>query len=358
MSCMTPFQSYRIPAAAKWAFTTRRVQRDDVHGLAPLSSEARSGDLLLCRIRSVHQHRRIQLACGRPAESYPGDLVVLCLGDRYAPDQFMGRAAIAPESMDLLAGGGIAGLVEAAHHRMSSPTELEPLGLLVDRHGQIINIDRYALPQRSVPTDITVLGVFGASMNAGKTTAAAGLAHGLQAAGLRVAGIKATGTGAFGDYNAFADASIAVTDFTDAGMASTYRMPLERIEQGFASLLGHAAEQGAQVAVVEIADGVLQQETAAILQDSSMIQRLDGMLFAAPDALGALGGIGVMAQSGHRPFALAGMLSLSALATREAEAATGLPVLTREQLCDADTIMALVQPYLRTGTAAASNCAA
>ncbi|ALM51319.1 hypothetical protein [Halomonas huangheensis] len=358
MTSMTPFPSDRSHAMAKWAFTTRRVRRQDVHGVAPLSSEAQSGDLLLCRIRAVNQHRRIQLASGRHSEGYPGDQVVLCLGDRYAPDQFMGRAAIAADSMDLLAGGGVAGLVEAAHRRMSRPTELEPLGLLTDRQGQVINIASYALPTMTAPSDITVLGVFGASMNGGKTTAAVSLAHGLQAAGLRVAGIKATGTGAFGDYNAFADASIAVSDFTDAGMASTYRMPLERIEKGFATLVGHAAREGAQVAVVEIADGVLQQETAAILNGSSIVQRLDGMLFAAPDALSAVGGINVLAQSGHRPFALSGMLSLSALGAREAESATGLPVLTREQLWAPETIMPLVQGYLRkssavTGTAAA-----
>ncbi len=41
------------------------------------------------------------------------------------------------------------------------------------------------------------------------------------------------------------------------------------------------------------------------------------------------------------------MVSLSPLATAEAEAATGLPVLTREKLCDPATVRDLVAPCLR-----------
>ncbi|MEO0990866.1 MAG: hypothetical protein AAFX00_07960, partial [Pseudomonadota bacterium] len=39
---------------------------------------------------------------------------------------------------------------------------------------------------------------------------------------------------------AFEDGGTAALDFTDAGMATTYRMPLERIEQGFDTLVATA----------------------------------------------------------------------------------------------------------------------
>ena len=331
---------------AKWAFTTRRVNQEDVRTVASVDDHAKAGDLILCEIAQVGQHKKIQLTNGRYSESYEGDHVVLAVGDRYAPDQFKGRAEVNADKIDLLAGGGIAGTVEAAHAKMSKPTQLRPVGLLADADGQVINIASYALPPSSVPSNITVLGVFGASMNAGKTTAAVSLAHGLQNAGFKVAGVKATGTGAFGDFNAFADASVTVTDFTDAGMPSTYRMPLDRIERGFETLVGNAAAEGAEIVVVEIADGVFQQETAAILEDSSIIERFDGILFAAPDALGAVGGTAVLARYGLTPFALSGMVSLSELGTKEAEEETALPVVKREELCDGEAVARLVAPIL------------
>ncbi|WP_415404830.1 hypothetical protein [Tateyamaria sp. SN3-11] len=231
---------------------------------------------------------------------------------------------------------------------MAPPTKLRPIGLLTDRSGEVINIARYALPAATIPDHVTVIGVFGASMNAGKTTAAVSLAHGLSRAGFSVAGVKATGTGAFSDFNAFEDAGVCAMDFTDAGMPTTYRMPMDRVEHGFETLVGTAAANGADVVVVEIADGVFQQETLEILEGSSIRDRFDGILFATPDALGAVGGSRVLADHGLTPFAMSGKLTLSPLAMAEACKATGIPQLTREDLCTPSAVMALAHRVMRT----------
>lgn len=333
----------------KWAFTTRRVNHADAVCLHHDLAAATPGDLVVCEIVSLGQHRKIQLADRRNSESYAGDRVVLCLGDRYAPDQFEGRAELT-EVSDLLAGGGIVGTMKQAHARMAPPTRVRPLGLITDASGRVLNVADYALPEAQIPEHVTVLGVFGASMNAGKTTAAVSLAHGLAKSGLRVAGVKATGTGAFGDFNAFEDAGVPATDFTDAGMPTTYCMPMDRIEAGFRTLVGNAAARGAEVVVVEIADGVFQNETAAILQSSAIRDRLDGILFAAPDALGAYGGTELLRSHGLRPFAISGMVTLSPLARAEAARATGLPLLSRQDLTDP----AIVTALLGLGVAAAA----
>ena len=86
------------------------------------------------------------------------------------------------------------------------------------------------MPVRVPNRGVTACRAAGAK---GKTTAASSLAHGLRAAGYAVAGIKATGTGAFGDFNSFEDAGVPVMDFTDVGMPTTFRMPLEQIEEAF-----------------------------------------------------------------------------------------------------------------------------
>lgn len=332
---------------AKWAFTTRRVSRADVRGLRASLTEVRAGDLVLCEILQVGQHKNIQLADRRVSESYPGDLVVLALGDRYAPDQFHATAVLAGDTAELVAGGGIVGRVDEAHAKMLLPTQVRPLGVLVDAVGGTINVAAYALPQRPMDHSATVIGVFGASMNSGKTTAAASLAHGLSRAGYATAAIKATGTGAFGDYNTFEDAGVRALDFTDVGMATTYRMPLSRIEDGFSTLIGTCVADGAEVIVCEIADGLFQKETREILAASSIRDRLDGILFAAPDALSALGGVVVLEKLGLSPFAISGMVSLSPLATAEAEQVTGLQILSREDLWNPRIIRELVAPMMR-----------
>jgi len=339
---------YTIPDTTKWSFAARRVNRGDAVSINQNFHHAMAGDLVLAEIESIGQHKKVQLAEGRYSVSYKGDLVVMVCGDRYAPDQFEGFAEINRDLCDVIAAGGIIGRMEAAHDKMSQPTRLRPLGLVTNEDGDVLNVASYGIPHSTIPEHVTVIGVFGASMNAGKTTAAVSLAHGLKQAGFAVEGIKATGTGAFGDFNAFRDAGIPVSDFTDAGMGTTYRMPLERIERSFESLVGAAAARGAEIVVVEIADGVFQAETAGILKESRIKDRFDTVMFAAPDALGAVGGVSILKRYGLAPFAISGMVTCSPLAVRETETATGATLLSRDALIDPEQLMPTVGHLLRS----------
>ena len=348
-----------VPAAAKWTFTTRRVNRDDVVGISKNFSHAVSGDLVLAKVSNVSSHSRAQLASGRPSNLSAGDYIVLCCADRYAPDQFEGRAFINPEGADMLAGGGVIGKANVAHAKMSAPTQLTPIGLLTDETGDVINIANYGVPVRQAPTDITVIGVVGASMNAGKTTATAALAHGLAKAGRKVAAIKATGTGAFGDFNAFVDAGVHhVSDFTDAGMATTYLQSIENIEDGLSSLLAEAKDIGVDTVVVELADGIYQKETAALLEQSSLVRNLfSGWMFASGDAVSVVGGVRHLRAIGLNPIAVSGVVSLSPLAVGEAEAMTGVKIFKKNELMDGAIADALVSKVERTVDMPCGNAA-
>lgn len=336
-----------VLAEAKWSFAARRVRRDEAFGLCRTTSRARSGDLLLARVQSIGAHKRLQLEAGRPSALYLDDLVVVVCGDRYAPDQFEGIARLGRNSADLLASGGVAGEMRMRNGRVGSPTKLTPLGLLLDQRDRVLNVARYAAPQVDAGVVPPTVAVVGASMNSGKTTAVASLANGLRRAGYRVATLKATGTAAFGDYNTYLDAGAHfVSDFVDTGLVSTYRQPIAHLEGAFAHLLGLAGARGCDVALVEFADGVLQGETAALLRSESVRGRLDGYLFAGPDALSAAGACRTLGEIGIRPLAITGLLTQSPLAAAEAEAATGLPVWTREALQDPALATALVAPLL------------
>lgn len=322
-------------ADAKWTFTSRRVDRAVVAGTDMDFAAARPGDLILAQVKSLGQHKRVQLSTGRPSNIYPGDVVVLACGARYAPDQFEGLAEIDATGADLLAGGGCIGRMVARNERIKRATRMLPMARLLDAAGVPVNLDRFALPPTMRGEDIPVIFVLGTAMNSGKTLATAQLSLGLRRAGYKVAALKGTGTGAFGDVNEYADTGAHwVADFTDAGMVTTYREPLDRVKAGLTLLLGHAAERGCEIAVMEIADGLYQRETGALVADPWFKGRMAGLVFACGDAVAAAGGVAELARHGLRPDALTGILSCSPMAATEAEAATGVTVLRKSDLAD------------------------
>ncbi len=324
----------KLLAHAKWAFSTRRVRRQDAVTLMTAFDNTAPGDLILGRVMSLGQHRGIQLTTGRRATLLPGDLVVLPCAARYAPDQFEGIAEIDPQGVDMLAGGGCVGKMRARNERVKSATRVLPLGGLVNGDGCAMNVGQYAI-NVSRRSSIPVIAVLGAAMNSGKTLATARLSRGLRQAGLTVAAIKGTGTGAYGDFNEYLDSGAHyVADFTDVGMASTYLMPIERIKNGIFQLLGAAEQAACDVAVMELADGILQRETAALVRDEEIQARLSGIVFACGDPLAALGGVTELRRQGCEPDVITGMISCSPMAAVEAEQATGVRVLSKSDLSD------------------------
>jgi hypothetical protein len=325
---------------AKWSFATRRATPADAVALNQDLASVRSGDLVLAEVTQLGNHKRLQLADGRFSTIWPGDRIVIACADRYAVDQFHGLARLSPEGADLLAGGGIVGEVQSRNDRIAPSTRLAVLGRLADAQGRVINVDRYALPPGAPGRPRHVIAMLGTGMNAGKTTACAALVNGFARLGRRVAAIKATGTGSFGDVFEYAAAGATrVLDFTDAGMASTYRQAPDRIVAALDQLLAHAAD--CDVALVELADGVSQVETAALLSRPDVVARFDGAILAAPEAMAARGGLSWLAERDITPLALTGLITRAPLAAEEAAMATGLPVLSRNALADPATASAL-----------------
>ncbi len=340
-------------ARAKWSFVTRRVNRQDIAVMDQDFGRTKPGDLILARVISLGQHRRVQLICGRPSVLFVGDLVVMACGARYAPDQFEGIAEIDPKASDLLAGGGCIGKMRARNSRVKTCTKLQPIGRLLTADQSSMNLADYALETSEVPSTIPVIGVFGTAMNSGKTHATARLTHGLVAAGYRVATLKGTGTGAYGDFNLYEDAGADfVADFTDAGMGTTYLQPLEKIRDGIETLLQASERQGCDIAVMEIADGLFQLETAALLQDAWMRNRMSSLVFACGDPVAAYGGAMHLGQLGLKPAALTGMISCSPMATAETETITGIPVLTADELADPAEASSLAAGLIKANKAA------
>jgi hypothetical protein len=323
-------------ARAKRAFTTRRVALERGRLLIEAGTRPMPGDLVLARVEAVGAHKQLQLHTGRAATLFPGDEVLLAAGARYAPDQFEAYVAEALGACDLVAAGGICGTVVARSDRMAEPTRLTALGLVADATGRILNLADFRLHPPPATRRVPTLAVLGTSMNAGKTTAAAHLVRGLALSGLRVGAAKVTGTGAPGDLNLMTDAGAAcVLDFTDAGHATTFLVDQPALEEILRALGDALIAAGAQAIVLEVADGLYQRETAALAGSPTFATRVDTTLFAAGDAMGAANGVRELVTRGLPVAAVTGLLTRSPLARREAQAATGLPVLAPAELAAA-----------------------
>jgi hypothetical protein len=340
---------------ASWAFTTRRIPQGTACSMLPLLGAPQAGDLVLARVTALGQHADLQLVNGRHRHMFVGDEIVVAYGNRYASSQF---EAVVPETLGpchLVAGGGIAARARSWHERIArGPTHITPLGLLGDANGQRINLDGFGLPPLDISSDYqpATIAVVGTSMDSGKTQTAVYLVRGLVAAGLRVGYAKATGTGAGGDIYWLKDAGAdPVLDFTDTGMATTYLASSDKIEQALVTLIAHIARKGVDAIVIEIADGVLQQETAALLRSAPFARVTGGIVLAARDSMGANAGVDWMANLSTPVLALSGVMTAAPLQCTEAAEATGLPIHDREALASPSVALELVgraQHHLET----------
>ena len=322
--------------AAKRSYATRRIALDDAASLLTCGIRPRSGDLVLARIDRIGHHRRIESPEGRRGQLYVGDEVLLCYGARYASDQFEAEVPKRLEPCHMVAAGGIAALCVNRHGATKPATQITPIGLVADAQGRVLNLKNYALagarPLSVRPYTMTVVGT---SMNAGKTTTIAGMVRGLSGNGLKVAVGKVTGTGAGGDRWAYVDAGASeVLDFTDFGYASTYRVPADELTALLPAMVRTLAEDRPDVIILELADGLFFSETAELVETPAFAELVDDVVVAASDAMGAEAGVRRLAAIQMTPVALAGRMTSSPLAVREAARVLETPIVSLDDLTD------------------------
>lgn len=331
---------------ASWAFTTRRVRRGAASMILAPKSRPSVGDLVLARIDALGHHGGLQLVNGRQRQLFPGNEIVVVYGNRYAPNQF---EAVVPDTMGpchLVAAGGIAARARSWHAKITrGPTAITPIGLVADAHGAVMNLRAFTLEPVAPPRGLrpTVLAVVGTSMDAGKTQTCVHLVRGLIAAGSRVGYAKITGTGAGGDFWSLSDAGAdPVVDFTDLGVPSTYLLATDEVEATMVGLVNYVAFTGVDAMVLEIADGILQRETAALVSGAVFGRLVDGVVLAAQDSMGALAGFQWLRERATPLLALSGLLTAAPLQIVEAGEATGLPVYDRDALATVDVALDLL----------------
>jgi len=324
-----------IRRAIRVSYALRRVPESSFHCLLPAPEPPSIGDIALARVESIGKNVALDLTTGRRCGLHGGDLIAVVFGNRYATLQFEAYARSEGGRCDLLSVGGLCGLVASRHDSLPEPSKLRIEGALGDADGRPLRLQDFAVPEVSTAglRRPRVAVVLGTAMDVGKTHTARSVILGLQRHGVQVAGIKLTGTAAGRDTFTMLDAGACVAlDFVDGGLPSTYLCSLNDLLNLYRVLVNYAALQGAAWVVVEIADGIIQGETAALLASTRFASSVDAWLLAANDALGAVGAAGMLRGMGITPLAVSGIVSRSALGRREVEASTKISCLAAAEL--------------------------
>jgi hypothetical protein len=296
------------------------IDREATHAPDP-------GDLAVVQIEEVGAHYRIVTADNIRLRIFPGDRFVGVFGNRYATDAFEAEVN-GLENLSVLTGGGMIGTVKSKHKDTGKPTKVSFAGYVNDRRGRRVNLKSQlfipAIPREPVNNLIAVVGT---SMNSGKTTTSTKLIKGLCEKGLRVAACKLTGSVSNRDQDEMRSARPSlVTDFSDYGFPSTYLCSKEELVALFHTMLADVERIHPDVVVMEIADGVLQRETAMLLDEPSVCDSIKGLVLTAKDGLSALYAIERLKQTRNTVIAASGAMTSSPLSVREFQAQCDVPV--------------------------------
>jgi hypothetical protein len=295
--------------------------------------QPKTGDVIYGKVTRIGQHAELENKSGRIHRINEGSTGIFVFGNRYAPDYYEG---FVPSSMttkvDLLARSGIVGDVQVKNSSIKEPTRIKILGYVCDSQGKILNTRDYSLikPKKTEkkPDRSKMLLFIGTSMNSGKSTSATACCWAMTTMGYDVRASKVTGTASLKDILHMQDAGASIiNDFTHFGFPSTYLLEEPDLIKIFNDLDLKYANNPKNYWAVELADGILQKETAILLKSPDVRSRIHKLIFAAQDTFGAIGGLNILKQEfGLVPDAISGICSSSPLVLRELSEFTDIPV--------------------------------
>ncbi|MFA5238695.1 MAG: hypothetical protein WC476_03160 [Phycisphaerae bacterium] len=292
-----------------------------------------AGDLVYGAIDSIGQHSSLENALGRIHMIHDGTKAIFVFGNRYAPDFYEGLVPDAiTEEVDLIARSGVVGIVKTKNSMIKDPTKVRILGYVCNEKGDVLNTRDFPLikPKNTIkkePRSRMIL-VCGTSMNSGKSMAAAACCWALTSLGYNVRASKVTGTASLKDILHMNDAGAShYADFSYLGHPSTYLLAKQELLDIFNQLDLKYANNPKNFWVVELADGVIQRETAMLLSSPEVTSRIHRLIFCASDAFGAIGGLRTMKEKFDLiPDAISGICSSSPLHIRELSEFTNIPI--------------------------------
>ncbi|RMG44362.1 MAG: hypothetical protein D6719_02045 [Candidatus Dadabacteria bacterium] len=313
----------------RWPSATNPVPRDALYRFSEVPEEPSFGDVAIVRVESIGKYTFVENRTGCQMKIFPGTIMLGVFSTRYAPDEW---EALLPErvyegaELHLLNRGGTLGVVTSINSGWGAPTTVKVLAFARNKNDQIVNTKDYGIESHDRPPlneteDPKLILVVGSSMNAGKSNAAKSVVYSLTAAGYRVFGGKVTGTAARRDALLMrAAGALGIIDFTDFGYPSTYLLPEDELNRLFWRMYNYFRKQAGPdgYIVFEIADGILQRETAMLLANPDIRKKIHKLVFACSDPLSALAGVELLNERYNLdPAAIVGRVANSDLGIRE-----------------------------------------
>lgn len=307
--------------AVPWSWAVRALKpgaAENQFGLLFDHSSPVAGDAVVVQVERIGHHQHLETGWERRLRLYEGDRLIGAFGNRYATDVYEGRV-LEVRKLHLLTTSGLIGTVTCRHRNVARPTTVKFLGYLADSHGRRINTKDHRFPSAPLwggSPDLVL--VVGTGMSTGKTTVMRKILRALAVSGVRVAGCKLTGTASPRDlYEMKATGAVLATDFSDYGFPSTYGESLDHLIRLMDHMGAACGRAGAEIAMIEIADGLLQPETQALLQSDEIRRRVRGVVVAGACSSSLLFATEYLRKLGHEVWAVSGLITNSPLFVRE-----------------------------------------
>ncbi|HEX5493383.1 MAG TPA: hypothetical protein VFX70_02265 [Mycobacteriales bacterium] len=269
--------------------------------LAPAVPAVRDGDLVLVRCLSeVGAYDHVEDERGAAVRLRRGQVILAVCATRRSGTNLFGEIPAGPvragDRLDLLAQGGLVATctsVPRYYRHQAMPMEVVAFPTGPDGGGLNLADAPLVRPGGDGPvrSAAPLLVVCGTSAETGKTTLVCGVNEAARAhrPGLRTAAVKACGTGRAKDVLSYRDAGYdVVTDFVDAGLASTYRVPVWQFRAVLRALVAHC-DARADLIVVEIGGDLLEARAPDAL--AALVEAGGQVLMMVNDAMGALEGL-------------------------------------------------------------------
>lgn len=310
------------------------LSKKDIRFWTKLDKKPEHGDVVFGEVDRIGQHQSLESKSGRMHRIYSKDRGIFVFGNRYAPDYY---EAIIPdtlgEEVDLVSRSGVVSKMTNKNNKKKDPTSIQILGYVCDANGNVLNTTQKPLvvPNQTQKTQrrAKMLVFVGTSMNSGKSFAATATVKALTQMGHTVRASKITGTASLKDILSMSDAGAdKFSDFTFLGHPSTYMLNKPQVLDIYNKLDLKYANKPSNYWVVEIADGIVQRETAMLLASPEFKERIYKIIFCAGDALGAIGGKRLLKDKyGIQADMISGVCTATPLHIREIKSFTNIPIL-------------------------------
>ncbi|MCB0359667.1 MAG: hypothetical protein KDD44_08525, partial [Bdellovibrionales bacterium] len=203
------------------------------------------------------------------------------------------------------------------------PTEVEVLGYLGDQARAVLNTRAFAPSISDQPEGAgnrRFIIVVGSDTDAGKTRACRAIITSLFKAGREVVAAKATGVAFAQDVAQFHPQAHYVTDFVNHGVESTIGLGEEPAVRLFHrvrnDLIANSGDDA--VCVIELADGIINPETRAILADAAVRESTSQVVFASAGVMAAMMGAQILRDLGYPHPIFSGRLFNSGVGREQA----------------------------------------